>query len=95
MNNYPKMLPEVIEAIETHFCDEKDVMADCMLYLFNATSREEDVAQLTKWFEDNQRCLHCGTELQIDRHHEIHPEFDNYKTEEISAMYCPECRSYV
>lgn len=95
MSNYPKMLPEVIEAIETHFCDEKDVMADCMLYLFNATSREEDVAQLTEWFEDNQRCLHCGTELQIDRHYEIHPEFDNYKTEKISAMYCPECRSYV
>ena len=40
---YPKMLGEVIEAIETHFCDDKDVMVDCILYLLNATSREEDV----------------------------------------------------
>lgn len=27
---YPKMMSEVIEAIETHFCDTPDVMVDCM-----------------------------------------------------------------
>ena len=28
---YPTMIIEVIEAIETHFCNEPDVMVDCML----------------------------------------------------------------
>ena len=31
--SYPKMMPEIIEAVETHFCDDKDIIVDCMLYL--------------------------------------------------------------
>lgn len=88
---YPKMLPEVIEAIEIHFCDEKDVMIDCILYLLNATSREEDVAQLEKWLIDHHRCYRCGAELAYSEYREYHPEcgFGVYET--MREEYCPEC----
>ena len=40
---YPKMMNEVIEAIETHFDDQPDIIVDCMLFLMNSTARVEDV----------------------------------------------------
>lgn len=46
--SYPKMLPEIIEAVETHFCDDKDIIVDCMLYLKNATARVEDLNTVNK-----------------------------------------------
>lgn len=91
MSNYPKMLPEVMEAIETHFCDDKDVMVDCILYLLNATSREEDVAQLQKWLIDHHRCYHCGTELACSEYREYHPECGFGVYEVMREEYCPEC----
>ncbi len=88
---YPNMMSEVIEAIETHFCDEKDVMVDCILYLMNVTSREEDVAQLEKWLIDHHRCYRCGAELACSEYREYHPEcgFGVYET--MQEEYCPEC----
>lgn len=88
---YPKMMSEVIEAIETHFCDEKDVMVDCILYLLNATSREEDVAQLEKWLIDHHRCYHCGAELACSEYREYHPECGFGVYEIMREEYCPEC----
>lgn len=91
MSDYPKMLPEVMEAIETHFCDEKDIMVDCILYLLNATSREEDVAQLEKWLIDHHRCYHCGAELACFEYQEYHPECGFGVYEIMREEYCPEC----
>ena len=64
---YPKMMSEVIEAIETHFCDEPDVMVDCMLYLMNASARVEDVHRIEQWFDDNGRCHECGTKIRYEQ----------------------------
>lgn len=88
---YPKMLSEVIEAIETYFCDDKDVMVDCILYLLNATSREKDVAQLEKWLMDHHRCYHCGSELAQSEYREYHPECGYGVYETLYEEYCPEC----
>lgn len=95
MSNYPKMLPEVMEAIETHFCDDKDIMADCMLYLLNATSREEDVGALVKWFDQNHRCDRCGSELSVTTYHEPHPEVGYGVFETMTQWYCHECGRYI
>ena len=88
---YPKMLPEIIEAIETHFDDEKDVVVDCLLYLKNATCREEDVAQIEKWFIDHGRCFICGDELLVSEYKEAHPECGAGVYEAMTAKYCPNC----
>ena len=54
--NYPKMLPEIIEAVETHFCDEKDVIVDCMLYAYSKNEKfkvETFDKKLCKLINDN------------------------------------------
>lgn len=88
---YPNMLSEVVEAVETHFCDDKDIIVDCILYLMNATSREEDVVQLKNWLIDHNRCYKCGGELACSEYREYHPECGSGVYETMREMYCPEC----
>lgn len=86
---YPKMMSEVIEAIETHFCDEPDVMVDCMLYLMNASARVEDVHRIEQWFDNNGRCPTCGTKIKYEQVKEYHSEVDAYEI--LYTPYCPHC----
>lgn len=89
--NYPKMMPEIIEAVETHFCDDKDIIVDCMLYLKNATARVEDLNTVNKWFEDNNRCQICGSEMESTIVKEPHYEIGPNVYENLTEFYCPCC----
>ena len=91
MDNYPKMLPEVIEAITTHFDDNKDVMVDCLLYLKNALAREADVISVCQWFDDNQICEYCGYALETQAIKEPHLECGPGVYEVVYETYCPNC----
>lgn len=88
---YPKMMSEVIEAIETHFCDEPDLMADCMLYLLNASARVEDVHRIEQWFIDHDRCPKCGSKMKTQAYKEYHTECGPGVYETLYEPYCPNC----
>ena len=62
---YPKMMNEVIEAIETHFDDQPDIIVDCMLFLMNSTARVEDERRIEGWFREHDRCECCGRKLEL------------------------------
>lgn len=95
MLKYPYMMDEVIEAIETHFCDEKDVMTDCMLYLLNAIARVEDVHRIENWFEAHHICRHCGEPYHIYEYFEPHFEVGPNVYEAMREYYCPNCDTSV
>lgn len=86
---YPKMMSEVIEAVETHFCDEPDIMVDCMLYLMNANARVEDIHRIERWFDEHGLCPKCGTKIKYQQVKEYHSEVDAYET--LYEPYCPHC----
>lgn len=86
---YPKMMSEVIEAIESHYHDEPGVMIDCMLYLLNANARIEDVHRIERWFEDNNCCPKCGCKMKAEPYKEYHSEVDAYEI--LYNLYCPHC----
>ena len=88
---YPKMLGEVIEAIETHFCDDKDIMVDCLLYLKNATCRREDIAIIDEWFAEHHKCERCGNDLTTYTYKEPHAECGMGVYEVMSSTYCSYC----
>ena len=88
---YPKMIGEVIEAIETHFDDEPEIIVDCMRYLLNALAREQDVARVGQWLEDHDRCCVCGTKLEVECYREPHPEIGVGVYETLYSSYCPHC----
>lgn len=85
------MLPEIIEAVETYFCDDKDIIVDCMLYLKNATARVEDLNTINKWFDDNNRCRVCGSEMDSVAIKEPHYEIGPNVYENLTEFYCPCC----
>ena len=88
---YPKMIYEIIEAIEMNFSDHPEVKTDCMLYLYNALAREEDIGVIEKWFQEEQRCPNCGEPLVYHTYQEEHSETDPISTELITISYCPYC----
>lgn len=89
--SYPKMMPEIIEAVETYFCDDKDIIVDCMLYLKNATARVEDLNTVNKWFDDNNRCRVCGSEMESTTIKEPHYEVGSDVYENLTEFFCPNC----
>ena len=68
---YPKMMNEVIEAIETHFDDNPDIIVDCMLFLMNSTARIEDVHRIEQWFREHDRCCGCWRKLELMAYKEL------------------------
>lgn len=92
---YPKMLSEVIEAIETHFCDEKDVMADCMVWLANRAGDEFEEQVLSNWLLSHGRCDKCGTKLINYQIKQIHSEVEGIRTECLHNYFCPECEVFL
>lgn len=91
MIDYPKMLPEVIEAITTYFDDDKDTMVDCLMYLKNALARESDVITICQWFDDNRICEYCGYALETQTIKEPHTECGPGVYEILYETYCPNC----
>ena len=88
---YPKMMNEVIEAIETHFDDQPDIVVDCMLFLMNSTARVEDVRRIEDWFAEHKRCECCGGKLMTIVHKEPHMEIGPGVYETLYESYCPVC----
>lgn len=88
---YPKMLTEVLEAIETHFDDHPEVKVDCMLYLYNALARVEDMNRMRDWFEENGVCECCGGKIMLQEIHEPHGECGVGVYETLYEPYCPVC----
>ena len=88
---YPKMMNEVIEAIETHFDDQPDIIVDCMLFLMNSTARIEDVHRIEQWFNEHDRCEWCGRKLEVMAYKEHHLECGPGVYETLYEPYCPVC----
>ena len=88
---YPKMMNEVIEAIETHFDDQPDIIVDCMLFLMNSTARVEDVHRIEQWFREHDRCECCGRKLEMMAYKEPHTECGPGVYETLYEPYCPVC----
>lgn len=88
---FPKMLPEIMEAIETHFDDEPDIVTDCMRYLSNSLNDEADVGDVLEWFGNHDRCDRCGGKMEWVARKEPHPELGVGMYEMMYENYCPNC----
>lgn len=88
---YLKMLPEIIEALESYYCDEKDLLVDCIVYLKKSIYRQEDAGLLEEWLDKHDRCSNCGEPLEHYTYKEYHNEVDNNSYEIRTEKICPFC----
>lgn len=84
MEDYPE---SVINAVE-HECgyQEEDVV-NTFVVILNETQELVDACR--EWLVAHDRCIYCGSKLQVVRGREYHPEVDAY--EPYCEKYCPIC----
>lgn len=85
------MSEEIIEAISNYFEGDEDTISDCMLYLSNLT--QHSICQITnkamEKLDEMNRCVNCGTPLEIIHYKEYHLEINT--VEQMAEIYCPYC----
>lgn len=81
------MLYEIIEAIESYYNNDEDMIADCMLCLLYGTNRVD----AWQWLVNHDRCEYCGSKLKQRAYKEPHTEIGNGVYETLYEWYCPKC----
>ena len=84
MEDYPE---SVISAVERECCYQEDEIAETLEAILNETQELRDACR--KWLVEHDRCIYCGSKLQVVRGKEYHPEVDAY--EPYCEKYCPIC----
>lgn len=83
------MYGEIIEAITNYYKDNEDIAADCLLYLKNHSNNHYMSDFINKTLNEMDRCIDCGTKLEICYYKEWHPEIGVF--ENLADIYCPHC----
>lgn len=85
------MRDEVVEAVLVYYDDDKDMAADCLVYLASLKDMRLAIAA-TRELERMNRCPKCGCKLQSYTHQVYHPEVDEPPMfEAVTEVYCPRC----
>ena len=84
MEDYPE---SVISAVERECCYQEEEIAETLEAILNETQELRDACR--KWLVEHDRCIYCGSKLQVVRGREYHPEVDAY--EPYCEKYCPNC----
>ena len=77
----------VISAIYEQCADNEDEIAKTLEAILNETQELRDACR--KWLVEHDRCVYCGSKLQVVRGREYHSEVDAY--EPYCEKYCPIC----
>lgn len=84
MEDYPE---SVISAVERECCYQEEEIAETLEVILNETQELRDACR--EWLVTHDRCIYCGSKLQVVRGREYHPEVDAY--EPYCEKYCPIC----
>lgn len=84
MENYPE---SVINAVEREHCYQEDDIAETLKVIPDETQELRDACR--EWLVAHDRCIYCGSKLQVARGKEYHSEVDAY--EPFCEKYCPIC----
>lgn len=90
MNN---MSYEIIEAIESYYKGDEDMIAECMLWLSEAKWKGMNL--FWQWLDAHCRCSWCGSKLKQQEYKEPHTEIGNGVYETLYEWYCPSCEKDV
>jgi hypothetical protein len=84
MEDYPE---SVINAVEREHYYQEEEIAETLEAILNEMQELRDACR--KWLVEHDRCIYCGSKLQVVRGKEYHPEVDAY--EPYCEKYCQIC----
>ena len=82
---------ETIQALIDNYSDDKDLVKDCLFYLYKTTTDDKLRYQIVNWFNSEHYCISCGRELMRYDVENIHTEVDYDNIEYIGVYECPVC----
>ena len=86
-----EMYNEVVEAVVDYYSHNKDMAADCLVYLAQLKNMRLAVAA-TRELENMNKCPRCGGMLETYTHQVYHSEVDAPpQYEMVTEVYCPRC----
>lgn len=89
--NYPIMYPEIVEALKSHWKDNEDILADCLIHLVNISDTPKMRYDIEDELANMGRCIKCGTKLEYHEWKEKHPEVSPDVYEIMRELFCPNC----
>lgn len=87
------MAYEVVDAIECFYEEDKELVKDCLFYLYHTTTDNKIKSKIEKWFDNNSYCIECGSELKRFDWEEVHDELEDCPRECFISFECPYCDS--
>ena len=84
MEDYPE---NAINAVERECGYQEEDVANTLGAILNETQELRDACR--EWLVAHDRCIYCGSKLQVVRGQEYHSEVDAY--EPYCEKYCPIC----
>ena len=80
---------EIVEVIVDSFNDDKKLVVDILSYLYKNTTAEDMQDAIVDFFNTENICMVCGSEMEYYEYKEYHSEVEAYET--MSAYLCPIC----
>ena len=80
---------EVVEVVVDSFNDDKKLVVDMLSYLYKNTTAEDMQDAIVDFFNAENVCLECGSEMEYYEYKEYHSEVEAYET--MSTYLCPIC----
>lgn len=86
---------ETVEAISDYYRkdgkDGKELTKDILFYLYHTTTDDQLKQKIVEWFNEENYCIECGTELLSYEWSETHTELDDNSIEWFTYWLCPIC----
>ena len=80
---------EIVEVIVDSFNDDKKLVVDILSYLYKNTTADDMQEAIVDFFNAENVCLTCGSDMEYYEYKEYHREVDEYET--MSAYLCSYC----
>ena len=82
---------EIVEAIKDYYEDDKDLIANCLFYMYHTTNDSLFKLRIEDEMYSLGYCIDCNSELLTYEWEEIHWELDDNYSETFHAKLCPIC----
>jgi len=80
---------EIVDLIVDTFKDDRTLVKNMLKYLYDTTTDDSMMASITNFFNAENICITCGSDMIYYPYREYHSEIEAY--EDTGSYICPLC----
>ena len=82
---------EIITLVIESFDEDITLVRDTLYYLYNTSNDDEMRKSILSWFNDNNYCLKCRSELVKKEYFDIKDDEEDENFKNVFVEVCPNC----